>query len=171
MKFLLNEIQSGRRHLVIELFTGDARLSDGEGVFRRPGGPGPVQFAVIDLVDILEKFDHKAPPREVFTLAEVATVADEKPPTIHSWVKAGILAPSMRDRDGTRGRAMLFSRLDAFMAGLIASLRRRCGLPLAKLHNVSAVLRGPGESGRKGEEPKETAAEKPKQKAEQEVAS
>ena len=108
-------------------------LSDGQGMFRRRRGPGPVQFAVIDLGEILESFDHKAPPREVFTLGEVAAMAGEKPPTVHSWVKTGILVPSMRDRDGTRGRAMLFSRLDAFVACLIASLRRKCGLPLAKL--------------------------------------
>ena len=144
MQYLQNEVHADRRYLIIELITGKAMLSDGQATFRRPGGPGWMQFAVIDLGVILEKFDREAPPREVFTLAEVATMALEKPPTVHSWVKTGILAPSMRDRDGTRGRAMLFSRLDAFVACLIASLRRKCGLPLAKLQAVSAVLRKPG---------------------------
>ena len=155
MQYLQNEVHADRRYLIIELITGKAMLSDGQATFRRPGGPGWMQFAVINLGVILEKFDREAPPREVFTLAEVATMALEKPPTVHSWVKTGILAPSMRDRDGTRGRAMLFSRLDAFVACLIASLRRQCGLPLAKLHAVSAVLRGPSANDRKsGEEPK-----------------
>lgn len=171
MESLRNEVDSGRRHLVIELVTGEAMLSDGQDVFRRAGGPGSVQFAVIDLGDILERFDRDAPPREVFTLREVAEMAVEKPPTVHSWVKTGILAPSLRERDGTRGRAMLFSRLDAFVACLIASLRRKCGLPLAKLHTVSAVLREPGASGRKSGDPMESAQEKSKRKAKQEAAS
>ncbi len=152
MEYLRNEVRLGRDHLVIELVTGTARLSGMHDTFRRPGGPGPMQIVVIDLGVILERFEHDALPREVFTLREVATMAKEKPPTVHSWVKAGILAPSMRDRDGTRGRAMLFSRLDAFVACLIASLRRKCGLPLAKLRAVSAVLREPDAGGRNGGE-------------------
>ena len=135
------------------------------------GGPGLMQLAMIDLKELLEKFDHEAPPRDVFTLREVATMAVEKSPTVHSWVKTGILEPSMRDRDGTRGRAMLFSRLDAFVACLVASLRRKCGLPLAKLHKVSAVLREPGTSGQNSGEPMKSAGEKSKQKAKQGVAS
>jgi DNA-binding transcriptional MerR regulator len=171
MEYIRNEVHAGRRHLFIELTTGDAMLSDGQGMFRRRRGPGPVQFAVIDLGEILESFDHKAPPREVFTLGEVAAMAGEKPPTVHSWVKTGILVPSMRDRDGTRGRAMLFSRLDAFVACLIASLRRKCGLPLAKLRAVSAVLRQPAASGRKSGDRRESTQEKAKRKAKQEAAS
>ena len=155
MEYLYNEVHSGRHLLVIELVTGTAMLSDKQGFFHRPGGPGLMQIVVMDLEVVLERFEREAPPREVFTLREVAKMAIQKPATVHSWVKAGILAPSMRDRDGTRGRAMLFSRLDAFVACLIASLRRQCGLPLAKLHAVSAVLRGPSANDRKsGEEPK-----------------
>lgn len=153
MEYLQNEVNLGRRYLIIALDNGEAMLSNGHGKFRRPGGPVLLDCAVIDLRIILEKFEHDAPPRDVFTLREVAKMAVEKPPTVHSWVKAGILAPSMRDRDGTRGRAMLFSRLDAFVACLIASLRRKCGLPLSKLHAVSAVLRSPDASGQNSEEP------------------
>ena len=170
MKYLQNEVHAGRRYLIIELIEGKAMLSDGQGTFRRPGGPGWMEFAVIDLGVILEKFDREAPPREVFTLVEVATMACEKPPTVHSWVKTGILAPSMRDRDGTRGRAMLFSRLDAFVACVIASLRRKCGLPLAKLQKVSAVLREPGK-GPNTHRPNELTKKKSKRKAKQKIVS
>ncbi len=171
MEYLQNEVQSGRDHLVIELVTGVAMLSDMQGVFRRPGGPGPMQIVMVDLGAILKKFDHESPPRDVFTLREVATMAVEKPPTVHSWVKAGILIPSMRDRDGTRGRAMLFSRLDAFVACLIASLRRKCGLPLSKLHAVSAVLREPDASDRNSGDSMESKEKKSKRKTKQETAS
>ncbi len=171
MEHLQKEVQSGRDHLVIELVTGAALLLDEQGVFRRPDGPGPMQIVVVDVGVILERFEREAPPREVFTLREVATMAVEKPPTVHSWVRAGILAPSMRDRDGTRGRAMLFSRLDAFVACLIASLRRKCGLPLSKLHAVSAVLRNPDASGQNSGDPMKSTGEKSKQKAKQDVAS
>ena len=171
MEYLQNAVNSGRDHLVIELVTGTAMLLDSQSVFRRPGGPGPMQIVVIDLSVILEQFEREAPPREVFTLREVATMAKEKPPTVHSWVKAGILIPSMRDRDGTRGRAMLFSRLDAFVACLIASLRRQCGLPLAKLHKVSAVLREPDTDGRKSEDSTQPRQEKSKRRTKQETAS
>ena len=173
MESLRNEVRSGQRHLVIELVTGEAMLSDGQDVFRRPGGQGQMQFAVIDLGEILERFDREAPPREVFTLREVATMALEKPPTVHSWVKTGILAPSLRERDGTRGRVMLFSRLDAFVACLIASLRRKCGLPLAKLHAVSAVLRNCGSPAQAAERAETQCIDtkRSKRKAKQEAAS
>ncbi len=36
---------------------------------------------------------------------------------------------------------MLFSRLDAFVACLVASLKRKCGLPLSKLKEISDVLK------------------------------
>ena len=170
MEFLWNVVLSGRCYLIIELITGDARLSDGKGAFRRRGGPGPMQLAAIDLGHVLAKFDREAPPREVFTLTEVATMAREKSPTVHSWVKVGILTPSLRDRDGTRGRAMLFSRLDAFVACVITSLRRECGLPLAKLHAVSTALREPGRRPRKAN-PEESPRRESQPKARQEAAS
>ena len=171
MEYLQNEVHSGRHHLVIELIKGKAMLLDEQGVFRRPGGPGLMQLVLIDIRVILEKFDREAPPRKVFTLCELATMAMEKPPTVHSWVKAGVLSPSMRDRDGTRGRAMLFSRLDAFTACLLASLRRTCGLPLSKLRNVSALLREPNASDRKSGDSIEAKEEKSKRKAKRETVS
>ncbi len=115
--------------------------SSGRVISRRAGGRGWAQFASVDLSFILEKFEQEAPPREVFTLTEVAQMTQEESPTVHAWVKAGVLAPSVRDRDGTRGRAMLFSRLDAFVACLVASLKRKCGLPLSKLKGISDVLK------------------------------
>ena len=170
MESLKNEVQAGRRYLLIELITGDAVISNGQDTFRRRGGPGFMQFVVIDLSTVLERFEREAPPREAFTLTEVATMAVEKSPTVHSWVKAGILTPSLRARDGTRGRAMLFSRLDAFVACLVASLRRKCGLPLSKLHAVSTVLREPG--GRPGKQkPHGTTRENSARRAEQEPVS
>jgi DNA-binding transcriptional MerR regulator len=140
MEHLRQHVSAGYRYLVIELITGKAMITDGKGVFRRPGGPGWMQLASVDLSFILEQFDQEAPPREAFTLTEVAQMTQQKSPTVHAWVKAGVLTPSIRDRDGTRGKAMLFSRLDAFTACLVASLKRKCGLPLAKLEEISSVL-------------------------------
>lgn len=141
MQRIRRQIEEGRRFLVIELIGGKADLMKRDDVFQRPGGPGLVQFAIVDIAGILEKFDNEAPPREEFTLTEVATMAQENGPTVNSWVKAGIVTPSIRGRDGTRGRAMLFGRQDAFVACLVASLKRKCGLPLSKLQNVGDVFR------------------------------
>ncbi len=135
-------IEGGRRYLVIELVTGTTQLMDSSQVFRRPGGAGLVQFVAVDIAKILEKFDRLAPARETFTLTEIAKMANEKAPTVNAWVRMGVLTPSVRDRDGTQGKAMLFSRLDAFVGCLVASLKRRSGLPLSKLQDVSSVLRG-----------------------------
>ncbi len=142
-------INSDKHYLVIELVTGKTILSNGRDVFRRPGGPGFVQFVVVDLEDIQNKFQKKAPSRDTFTLTEIAKMAAEKSPTVHAWVKAGIIIPSKRDRDGTRGRKMLFDREDAFVACLVASLKRKCGLQLKKLKEVSAVVKQTKSKSRK----------------------
>lgn len=140
MRNIVEHIEAGYRYLVIELITGQTRLMRREDVFRRPGGTGLMQFVIVDLATIVQRFEEEAPPREAFTLSEVAVMAQQKGPTVHAWIKAGMLTPSIRGRDGTRGRAMLFSRRDAFVACLLASLKRKCGLPLSKLRAVSEVL-------------------------------
>lgn len=141
MQTIQQHFAENGRYLVIELISGETKLMKADEVFQRPGGPGWVQFVVVDLQEILEKFDKESLRREAFTLSELAGMAQQKGPTVHSWIKAGVLTPSIRDRDGTRGRAMLFSRHDAFVACLVASLKRECGLPLTKLREVSDVLR------------------------------
>ncbi len=153
------QISEGRHFLVIELITGEVMLTDGSDVFQGPGGPGFVQFVTVDLREILKRFEKLAPPREAFTLSEVAAMATEKSPTVNSWVKSGLLTPSIRDRNGTRGRAMLFSRVDAFVACLLASLRRRCGLPLSTLKDVSGVVSGESPTG-KSRQPTQRAKKK-----------
>ena len=72
-----------------------------------------VQFVCVDLQEIFRKFQREAPPRETFTLTEVARMAQEQSPTVNAWVRSGVLTPSVRNRDGTQGRAMLFDRMDA----------------------------------------------------------
>ena len=146
-ELLRKQIESGYRYLVVELVTRTAQLSNGQDLFQRPGGPGLVQFMVVDLADILKEFEQKAPAREVFTLTEIAEMAQEKSPTVNVWVRDGLLEASVRDRDGTRGRAMLFDRTDAFVACLLASLRRQAGLPLKQLGAISALLRDPSQAG------------------------
>ena len=49
---------------MIELITGQTGLVKPEEVFKRPGGPGWMQFIVVDLQTILQKFEREAPPRE-----------------------------------------------------------------------------------------------------------
>ncbi|QDU44567.1 hypothetical protein Mal52_30510 [Symmachiella dynata] len=156
MHTIQQQIANGQKYLVIELLEGTAALMKQDEVFVRPEGPGPMQMAVIDLEELLEKFEREAPPRQTFMLTEVATMAQQKGPTVHAWIKADILTPSIRDRSGTKGRAMLFSRRDAFIACLIASLKRKCGLPLSKLERVSDALQP--------QEPETTQKQKPKRK-------
>jgi len=141
MQTIRRHLDANLRYLVIELITGVTRLLRANEVFQRPSGPGFVQFVVVDLQVIYERFEREAMPQEAFTLSEVAVMAQQKGPTLHSWIKAGVLTPSIRDRDGTQGRAMLFSRLDAFLACLVASLKRKCGLRLPLLRQVGAVIR------------------------------
>lgn len=140
-EIIRTQLEAGRRCLMIELVTGTAVLTDGSEPIRRPGGRGWMQFACIDIADCFAMFEAKALPREAFTLSEISAMCETEATTVTSWVRGGILKASIRQRDGTRGKAMLFDRTDAFAACLVATFRRKYGLPLRMLGEISDVLR------------------------------
>jgi hypothetical protein len=157
-------IEAGRRYLILDLVTDTLVLTDGQELIRRPGGAGLMQCLYVDLAQLLDKFEQEASPQQAFTLAEISTMAAEQSATVNSWIKAGVLTPSVRDRDGTRGRAMLFDRTDAFIACLVASLRRRGGLSLPRLRKISSMLRdAPPEKAKTKRKPR--AAKRSRRKA------
>jgi DNA-binding transcriptional MerR regulator len=77
--------------------------------------------------------------RTGLTLPELAEVADVEYRTLHTWVKRGLVEPSVRRSAGT-GTANLFSGTDAVAARVLADLRR-AGLSMATLERASEALR------------------------------
>lgn len=73
------------------------------------------------------------------TLPQLAEIADVEYRTLHTWVKRGLVQPSVR-RSGGTGTANLFSGADAVAARVLADLRR-AGLSMETLERASEALR------------------------------
>jgi len=73
------------------------------------------------------------------TLPQLAAVVDVEYRTLHTWVKRGLVEPSVRRSTGT-GTSNLFSGADAVAARVLADLRR-AGLSMATLERASGALR------------------------------
>jgi DNA-binding transcriptional MerR regulator len=78
-------------------------------------------------------------PENALTLPQVAELADVEYRTLHTWVKRGLLEPSLRRSEGT-GTPNLFRTEDAVAARVLADLRR-AGLSIEALEGASSALR------------------------------
>ena len=72
------------------------------------------------------------------TLPEVAEIVDVEYRTLHTWVRRGLLQPSLRSSSGT-GTPNLFTAQDAVAAKVLADLRRD-GIAIDQLARVSDAL-------------------------------
>jgi hypothetical protein len=78
--------------------------------------------------------------REIaLTLPQVAEIAAVEYRTLHTWVKRGLLEPSLQRSEGT-GTPNLFRAGDAVAAHVLADLRR-AGLSMEMLAGASGALR------------------------------
>jgi DNA-binding transcriptional MerR regulator len=73
------------------------------------------------------------------TLPELARIVGIEYRTLHTWVRRGLLEPSVRRSDGT-GTPNLFGVGDAVGARVLADLRR-AGLSMDVLESASQALR------------------------------
>lgn len=78
-------------------------------------------------------------PERIWTLPQVADVAEVEYRTLHTWLKRGLLTASVRHSIGT-GTPNLFSDEDAVAARVLADLRR-AGLSMEVLGRASEALR------------------------------
>lgn len=74
----------------------------------------------------------------LLTLPQVARMIDVEYRTLHSWLKRGLLRPSIQQSSGI-GVPNLFSVRDAVRARVVADLRRS-GVPFDKLGEASTKL-------------------------------
>lgn len=77
------------------------------------------------------------------TLPRLAEIAGVEYRTLHTWVKRGLLHPSVRQSEGT-GSPNLFAAQDAVVARVLADLRR-AGLSMEVLEHAADALRKSGE--------------------------
>ena len=73
-----SHIRAKREFLVVELISGQARVCNQDDIVRRPRGQDAMQLAVVDLKKVYRRFNREAPPKQKFTLSEIAALADEK---------------------------------------------------------------------------------------------
>jgi DNA-binding transcriptional MerR regulator len=77
------------------------------------------------------------------TLPQVADIAEVEYARLHSWVKRGLLAPSILASTGT-GSPNLFSRQDALKARILADLSR-AGVDFSSLEEAARELERNGD--------------------------
>lgn len=78
------------------------------------------------------------------TLPELARIVGVEYPTLHTWVRRGLLEPSVRRSEGT-GTPNLFGTGDAVAARVLADLRR-AGLSMDVLECAGQALRDSAEA-------------------------
>ncbi len=79
------------------------------------------------------------PPDRPLTLPQVAEAAGLEYRTLHTWVKRGLLQPSLHASSGA-GRPSLFSFQDALQARILAHLRSS-GIDLELIERIAEGLR------------------------------
>jgi DNA-binding transcriptional MerR regulator len=77
------------------------------------------------------------------TLPQLAEAASIEYGTLHSWIKRGLLAPSLQASTGT-GRPNLFSRRDLLTVKVMADLRA-AGVGFESLELTATALQRPGQ--------------------------
>jgi DNA-binding transcriptional MerR regulator len=76
---------------------------------------------------------------QLLTLPRLARLVEVEYRTLHSWVRRGLLTPSVQSSDGT-GTPNLFTEEDAVAACIIADLRR-AGVSFDLLERAAGALR------------------------------
>lgn len=134
---LLAEHTTGSVHLL----AGSEKAQTVERITKKASQP--VAFTEFDVGHTYEAFLSKFGPRDrQFSLTEIADVAGISYPNAHKWMKDGIFEPSVRGRQGQgRGRNIIFSFHDAFIAGAAGALLR-AGCSLETIKTASMMLRG-----------------------------
>ena len=76
-------------------------------------------------------------------MKETGTIAGVSYSQSYNWLLEDVLVPSVQPRGGTgKGRDLTFSFVDAYVAGLIGSLRRQ-GVPLNMLRKIQPLFLKP----------------------------
>ena len=130
------------RYIVADGSTAEVALVNEGRVFRlmNKSGPFPSQV-IVDAAKALQNFVRLTGDTDrEFTLQEIATVAGVPYSQAYNWLMEGVIVPSVRGRNGSgRGKDILFSWQDAYVAGLLGSLRRQ-GVGLDVLRKVSQIF-------------------------------
>lgn len=135
--------------LLVDGDSGEARLlTRKEAAKRMFDGEGDSLAVILDLGRCCGVFKRRAKGKQEWSLADLVAVTGLPPRTVDSWVRAGVIPCSIRPGDGQRGRngKRVYSRQDAFIAAVTASIRRQCMLPLPMLAKVSELLANANET-------------------------
>lgn len=108
----------------------------GEGAFAYRDGSGPAPTLAPGTAR--EKEKGECMPQTAMTLPEVADIAGVEYRTLHTWLRRGLLRPSVRSSSGT-GKPNLFTPSDAVAARILADLRRG-GLGIEQLERTAKAL-------------------------------
>jgi hypothetical protein len=126
--------------LLIDADEDSARLlTHGEAMKRLTTGDNSIAI-MVDVSRCLASFERLTTGHERFELCDLVKITANPKSTINHWVNVGLIEPTVRPAHGSgRYNTRLFSKADAFRAGLIASLRRH-GVALPMIRRVLRLL-------------------------------
>lgn len=124
--------------LAIDIATGDARLATGMEILPLLGEK---THLIAHLAKALANFELITNQTE-FSLDELSRVTGASYAMLYSWMRQGIIEPSIVPRRGAgRGCGPVFSFRDAYTAATIAALRRQ-RVTLDVMKQISPLLSG-----------------------------
>jgi len=157
----LRELLRGQPYLIVDGISGDVRLADRALAFRKMTETGLFHSQVVmDAAAALRNFAKLtgSTDRE-FGSRDVAKIAGVAYSQLYGWLMEEVLVPSVQPRQGAgRGKNLTFSWPDAYVAGLLGSLRRQ-GVRLELLAQACRLFGKP------------TKTKKPKRPARKVIAS
>jgi hypothetical protein len=128
--------------LLIDNDAGQVRLiSRADGLRRMNDATGFEVASLMDLQRALESFARIVGKDDrTFEIADIGKITALGTKGADFYIREGVVTPSVRPGDGPgRGKSRLFSWRDAFIAGVVGSLRRQ-NVGLASLRKVSRLL-------------------------------
>lgn len=129
--------------LLVDADAGEVRLLTlRQALQRMTDDEGDTLTAILDLGKCASVFDRRAKDKQQWSIIDLMAVTGQQLRTVDSWTRAGIIPCSVRPGDGKRGRngQRIYSRQDAYIAAIVATVRRNVAMPLPLLKRVSELL-------------------------------
>jgi len=121
-------LKAGRKYLVCT--AKQAWIAEATAVFERQGGGGPMQFVIVDLEDLWDKFQKIVGERHELTEADMTALCRVDLTILRIWNSDGIVCPINRTYDWHDG-----------FAAVVGSVLRRRGVSIKVAKQAAKFVR------------------------------